>query len=39
LFRKHGVSIGTSWDGTEAINDAQRGKGYFARTMAGNERG
>ncbi len=38
LFRDHGVSIGTSLDGPEAINDAQRGKGYFQRTMAGIER-
>jgi uncharacterized protein len=38
LFREHGVSVGTSLDGPEAINDAQRGAGYFARTMAGIER-
>ena len=38
LFREHGVSLGTSLDGPEAINDAQRGTGYFARTMAGIER-
>jgi uncharacterized protein len=38
LFREHGVSLGTSLDGPEAINDAQRGSGYFARTMAGIER-
>jgi len=38
LFREHGVALGTSLDGPEAINDAQRGKGYFARTMAGIER-
>ena len=37
LFREYGVSIGTSLDGPEAINDAQRGVGYFARTMAGIE--
>ena len=37
LFREHRVSIGTSLDGPEAINDAQRGSGYFARTMAGIE--
>lgn len=35
IFREHGVSLGTSLDGPEAINDAQRGSGYFARTMAG----
>jgi uncharacterized protein len=38
LFGEHGVSIGTSLDGPEEINDAQRGRGYFARTMAGIER-
>ena len=35
LFREYGVSIGTSLDGPETINDSQRGKGYFERTMAG----
>lgn len=35
LFLEQGVSVGTSLDGPEAINDAQRGKGYFARTMSG----
>jgi uncharacterized protein len=35
LFREYEVSIGTSLDGPETINDAQRGAGYFARTMAG----
>jgi uncharacterized protein len=38
LFREYGVSLGTSLDGPEAINDAQRGSGYYARTMAGIER-
>lgn len=38
LFREYSVSLGTSLDGPEAINDAQRGKGYFERTMAGLER-
>ena len=38
LFREHGVSLGTSLDGPEAINDAQRGTGCFAKTMAGIER-
>ena len=37
LFRERRVSIGTSLDGPEAINDAQRGAGYFGRTMAGIE--
>ena len=38
LFREHEVSLGTSLDGPETINDAQRGNGYFRRTMAGIER-
>jgi uncharacterized protein len=38
LFREYGVSLGTSLDGPEPFNDAQRGKGYFQRTMAGIER-
>ena len=35
LFKEHQVSLGTSLDGPERINDAQRGRGYFYRTMAG----
>ncbi len=38
LFRDYGVSLGTSLDGPEPINDAQRGQGYFQRTLAGIER-
>ncbi len=38
LFREYKVSIGTSLDGPQAINDAQRGQGYFERTMAGIQR-
>jgi uncharacterized protein len=38
LFREYGVSLGTSLDGPEAVNDVQRGAGYFAKTMAGIER-
>lgn len=38
LFRQYDVSLGTSLDGPEEINDAQRGAGYFARTMAGLRR-
>ena len=38
LLREYGVSVGTSLDGPESINDAQRGQGYFRRTMAGIER-
>ena len=37
IFQEHGVSVGTSLDGPERINDAQRGEGYFRRTMAGIE--
>jgi uncharacterized protein len=33
LFKQYGVMLGTSLDGPEAINDRQRGKGYFQRTM------
>ena len=35
LFKTYQVSLGTSLDGPKSINDAQRGKGYFQRTMAG----
>jgi uncharacterized protein len=35
LFREYDVSVGTSLDGPREINDAQRGTGYFDRTMAG----
>ena len=35
LFSQYGVSIGTSLDGPKALNDAQRGEGYFDRTMNG----
>ncbi|MGD2105529.1 MAG: TIGR04083 family peptide-modifying radical SAM enzyme [Anaerolineae bacterium] len=38
LFREYSVSLGTSLDGPESINDAQRGEGHFRRTMAGIER-
>ena len=38
LFHEYQVSLGTSLDGPEDINDAQRGQGYFQRTMAGIER-
>lgn len=37
LFSEYNVSIGTSLDGPEAITDAQRGAGYFRRTMTGIE--
>jgi uncharacterized protein len=35
LFAEYGVSLGTSLDGPEPVTDAQRGRGYFRRTMAG----
>lgn len=38
LFRQHNVEIGSSLDGPEDITDQQRGRGYFARTMAGIRR-
>lgn len=38
LFRRYNVSLGTSLDGPQEVNDAQRGDGYFARTMAGIRR-
>jgi uncharacterized protein len=38
IFQEYDVSIGTSLDGPEAINDAQRGAGYYQRTSAGIER-
>ncbi len=38
LFAEHGVALGTSLDGPQAINDAQRGEGYFQRTLAGIRR-
>ena len=38
LLAEHGVSVGTSLDGPAAVTDAQRGEGYFRRTMEGIER-
>jgi uncharacterized protein len=35
LLSEYGVSLGTSLDGPEDINDAQRGQGYFQRAMQG----
>jgi len=37
VLLEHNVSVGTSLDGPEDICDAQRGEGYFRRTMAGVE--
>ena len=36
LLKEYGVSIGTSLDGPEEINDAQRGRGYFAALHGGD---
>lgn len=33
LFKEYEVFVGTSLDGPEEINDRQRGKGYFKKTM------
>ncbi|MEI7826538.1 MAG: radical SAM protein [Euryarchaeota archaeon] len=38
VFKNHNVSIGTSLYGPEHITDAQRGRGYYKRTMKGIER-
>ncbi|WP_162787660.1 TIGR04083 family peptide-modifying radical SAM enzyme [Anaerolinea thermolimosa] len=38
LFSGFPVSIGTSLDGPEEMNDRQRGAGYFRRTMQGIEK-
>jgi uncharacterized protein len=38
VFDEYQVDLGTSLDGPEAINDAQRGAGYFARTLEGIRR-
>jgi len=35
LFSEHGVDVGTSLDGPQTVTDAQRGPGYFGRTMRG----
>ena len=35
VFAQHPVALGTSLDGPKEINDAQRGPGYFERTMRG----
>ena len=37
IFAEYHVPIGTSIDGPPEINDMQRGKGYFERTMRGYE--
>ena len=35
LFKEYGVSISTSLDGPEEINDGQRGNGYYKKTVQG----
>lgn len=35
LFSQYEVALGTSLDGPQAINDTQRGAGYYQRTLAG----
>jgi len=35
IFNRYKVEIGTSLDGPADLTDAQRGSGYFARTMTG----
>jgi uncharacterized protein len=35
VLKEHNVSLGTSLDGPEPITDAQRGHGYYRRTMKG----
>ena len=37
IFAEHNVPIGSSIDGPEELNDLQRGKGYFKKTMQGYE--
>ncbi len=37
LFHEYRVSLSTSLDGPEQINDLQRGAGHYARTMVGLE--
>lgn len=35
MFKQYDMSVGTSLDGPEGINDSQRGDGYFKKTMKG----
>ena len=35
LFAEYNIPIGSSLDGPEEINDLQRGKGYYERTIGG----
>ena len=38
IFQDNKISIGTSLDGPETVTDAQRGQGYFKKTMNGINR-
>ena len=35
LFAEYGIPVGSSLDGPEELNDLQRGKGYYQKTMEG----
>lgn len=35
LFKKYNIPIGSSLDGPEDLNDIQRGKGYYKKTLEG----
>lgn len=37
IFAEYNVPIGSSLDGPKELNDSQRGKGYFDKTMKGYE--
>jgi len=37
LFKLYNVTVGTSIDGPEKINDSQRGMGYYSKTLTGIE--
>ncbi|KAF5029578.1 Anaerobic sulfatase-maturating enzyme [anaerobic digester metagenome] len=37
IFAEYNIPIGSSIDGPEEINDTQRGKGYYQKTMRGYE--
>ncbi|MDM7919938.1 MAG: TIGR04083 family peptide-modifying radical SAM enzyme [Methanosarcina sp.] len=37
IFSRYNVTIGSSLDGPQELNDLQRGKGYYEKTMRGYE--
>lgn len=37
IFAKYNIPIGSSLDGPQELNDLQRGKGYYEKTMRGYE--